>query len=171
MPTEIVLIEQAVHTYHNQYVGDAGGIEYRTGQTFTLSRTSVITAVSFLYNVTAGSPGGNVTNRIETLSAGLPTGTLAHANLTIEYLPTASAWNKTTFASPATLSAGQYALITSCDDQANNNCWNIEIADEVYSGGGAVRKTGASWAALGAYDHTFRIYGYIIPNRNNAMLF
>ncbi|MFH2075560.1 MAG: hypothetical protein ABIJ57_09475 [Pseudomonadota bacterium] len=157
--SEKLLIEQA--TAVNLYVlGDQGGFETRAAQTFTLAKASTVMSVSVGFNATTGAPAGNVTYRIETVTAGVPTGTLVHASATKAFSPTQSSWNKQAFASSFQLAGGVYALVLSCANQANDQYWTISGGtSSPYAGGTAYHNVDAgSWIDQG-WDIAFRIYG------------
>ena len=146
-------------------IGDTDGIEYRYAQSFTLSAQQTIHGLSILFGATYNSPTGNVTFRIETDSSGLPSGTLAHANLTKAISPVASNWNEVIFASVASLPAGTYWIVSVCDNQATENCWMWQYQNtNVYANGNSTYSTdgGSSWQAPSTNDMAFKVYTIIL---------
>ena len=149
----------------NGAVGDIGGVEYRHATSFQASGAITCPQVSLYMGATTGSPSGNFTVRIETDNAGVPSGTLVHADATKSLASiTDSAWNVFAFPSAISLSASTtYWLVTSIDDQSSNVRWVWRLKDgNPYVGGVAKRSvdSGATWAVLGAgvYDGAFRLY-------------
>lgn len=127
------VIEQTVITVVDGLIGDNANNEYRNGQSFTLDATTNIKDVSWYCDHIDGTPSGSLTLRIETSSAGSPSGTLAHANGTVATTPT-TGWNNASF-TPFSLAAGTYWLVFACAAQATNVAWWYSRAGNVYAGG------------------------------------
>lgn len=135
----------------------------KLAQTFTLSGSTDIAQVG-LWLKKAGSPAGTCTVRIETVSSGNPTGSLADAAATITFsessLGTSYAEKLLTFASSFTLSSGTYAIVLSTDrtaDEANIIYWGADGSTPSYSGGSMRSLVGALWAAE-SKDAVFSVY-------------
>jgi len=158
--------------YHNvlgsfSVLGDIGGTEYRLAQSFILGGGTPVDSVFLRFLSNVGSPSGQVTAKIETMSGGVPSGTLAHANLTKAFTPVEDTWQKVTFDNPGKISAGTYWLRLDCSNQANSNYWKWSQQNIVNPTGmsGATQTNGGSWTlANGAYFN-FKIgtIGSLIP--------
>lgn len=137
VPSGSVTIEQTAEDSNFQ-LGDVSNVEYRPGQTFTLASSATITGASIKLGANTGSPTGNITISLQTLAAGLPTGTLVHANATSTITPTPSAVNTVSY-TPFSLAAGTYAFVVQCDNQATNARFNVRYKNSnVYAGGNLV---------------------------------
>jgi hypothetical protein len=156
--------EQALEDF-NGLVGDSGDVEYRHATGFKVSGSITCPKVSLYMGTHNGSPAGNFTVRLETDNAGVPSGTLVHADATKAVASiTDDAWNEFAFPSAIALSAStQYWIVTSVADQATNARWVWRLkGSNPYANGIVVRSvdSGATWASLGAgsYDGAFRVY-------------
>jgi len=142
-------------------IGDDSGTEWRYAQSFTLSSGIIIEGVSIEFNVNQGTPEGNVTFRIETDNGGVPSGTLANANLTKTFTPVASSWNDVMFSSGGFLSSGLYWIVAVCDNQDNEHwSWSADSTSLAYAGGNMARSTdgGSSWNVPLDWDMAFKVY-------------
>lgn len=147
----------------NAAVGDSGGVEYRWAQSFIPSGDIGCPQISAYFGARAGSPSGNLTFRIETDNAGLPSGSLVHADATKAQAITDNQWNVFVFPTTIALSAATtYWLVSSCSVQSTGVYWNWRFNTAGgYGSGKQVRSTngGSSWTDVGlGYDETFRIY-------------
>jgi len=140
--------------------GDAGGEERRYAQAFQLSGTKVVTAVEFKWWDIVGSPTGNLTYRIETDNAGIPSGTLANANASIVVTPVSNNILKGTFATPFSLNGSTtYHLVIQCDNQANDTGWTIGlVGGSLYNGGMSQCRAGTWLHNVAGIDLTFKVY-------------
>ena len=131
----------------NIQVGDNAGTEWRCGQSFTIGSSTEITGGAMRFLPGHGSPAGNVTFRIETESAGKPSGTLADANLTIAITPNVDSdqFEVGIFATPATLSSGTYWLVAQCDNQAVDSTWSVTYDASLTDSGTYSANSGATW--------------------------
>lgn len=157
----IPLISQTVHnTYWD--IGDRGDIEFDTAQSFTLSETTKIFGVAIRFGVEDGG-NGNVTFRIETDSAGKPSGNLAHANATKTILnPTVASWVDYIFANPFSLNAGLYWIVSAHDAQSLNNRWRWRTqSTDVYANGNmsTYNHSTGIWTDFPTQDCAFKLYG------------
>ena len=171
-PSYVASITQEVRNDYGQQ-GDVGGQERRNAQSFTLSEEKDINAIGIELTSSIGSPYGDVTMRIETDNAGVPSGTLAHANATKAMSVTASQWNKFDFASSFSLSSGTYWIVFTCNTQATTNYWSwYSNTSSVYAGGNMAYSTdaGSSWTVLSTSDMTFRVYTLEPGETNNMTL-
>lgn len=148
-------------TNSNAAVGPPAAISYKEAQSFVLSASSTITDVSLKFLANVGAPTGTMTLRIETDSAGAPSGTLAHANLTVNFTPTASSVNSVNFASSATIAAGTYWFVQQTTAaQSAGNYWNLGImSGNPYASGVNAYYNGTVWANNTGYDEYFTITG------------
>ena len=152
-------------------LGDAGNVEYARFQTFPLTAGGKIKSIDIWFGANQGSPSGNVTCRIETVSNGLPSGTLAESHLTATFSPTASAKNTISFTGAEEIPAGQYAITLVAPNQSLNQGWLLIILyPEGYTDGafGTSTNAGATWASLADRDMKFsvnvKIKHELIPN-------
>lgn len=125
----------------------------KLAQTFTLASTTSVASLT-MYLKKIGSPTGTLTARIETVSGGNPTGTLAHASasatMTESSLTTSYATYTFTFTS-FSLAAGDYAIVLDTDRTAsatNYVAWGADTSTSSYSGGIGSKFDGATWAAI-----------------------
>jgi hypothetical protein len=132
---------------------ETNGNKEKLSQTFTLASETDIASVG-LWLKKVGSPTGTVTVRIETTSAGEPTGTLADVDATAAFLEstlgTSYAEQLVTFNSEFTLSAGTYAIVlsTSRSSEINNYiAWGADGSSPSYSGGAMFYEQSSSWNA------------------------
>lgn len=145
-------------------IGDTGGTEYAQGQSFQLAAAQTIKAIEVYIKKYAGTPG-NITVRIETNNAGIPSGTLANASAetTITAFTTTSyAWKQAIFSTAFSLSASTtYWLVLKTAAAANDNCYHMaeDASSPSYSGGTAAQSTdgGSTWSAVAGSDAYFRI--------------
>jgi hypothetical protein len=126
----------------------------KLAQTFTLSGTETIAEVG-LWLKKVGSPTGTATLRIETVSGGNPTGTLADANATGTFaessLITSYSEKTVSFANPVSLGAGTYALVlsTSRGGSATDYIdWGADGSSPSYAGGEMKGYLSAAWENL-----------------------
>ncbi|MGR3303798.1 MAG: choice-of-anchor R domain-containing protein [Candidatus Scalindua sp.] len=155
------ILEQNTTGSDEAHLGDASNNEFRNAQSFDVpSGGAEITKIKVTFGVTVGTPTGTVTAKIETDSSGLPSGTLAHVNLTKAITPTQSVENTFTFDTPATLGAGTYHLVIDCSDQSANKRWMIVYfsGGDPYAGGKKLVKTNGSWSSEPTSDMLFKVY-------------
>jgi hypothetical protein len=163
---ETLLVDQSTVGTIGVFIGTYSSYNYRQAQTFTLDNAKTITAVSLYFGANYGSPTGQVTYRIETVSSSVPTGTLVDAGATIAFTPTENAWNKLTFAVPFGLASGTYGIRTACSVQGADTFWRLGYTStSVYAGG--CRCYSQSYSApptamstVATQDLPFRVYGY-----------
>lgn len=142
-------------------LGNDGGNDFGRAQSFKLSADLSIGKVSLLFGATTGSPSGQVTCRIETDSAGLPSGTLAHINATKVFTPSASAWNDIVFDSSFSLSGvTTYWIVLIKDAQIEGNYWTMgrTSASEYADGVAAYNIAGGAWISQSTIDLCFKVY-------------
>jgi hypothetical protein len=131
----------------SQRLGDSGGLEYWNAMKFVFASEVTITQATAYFNANVGTPSGQVTCSLQTDNVGSPSGTLAHANATLTFTPTASS-NNTINWSDFTIPAGTYWLVFTCAAQTTDNGW----AQAIGTPGDAFLKTstngGSTWSAL-----------------------
>lgn len=150
----------------DKVIGDTAGTETAQAQSFQLLAAAKIKGLEVYLKKAAGTPG-NITVRIETNNAGLPSGTLADANLTgtIPAFTTSSyGWISFDFttASAAALAASTIywiVLKTAAAANDNNYNWGADGSSPAYSSGNMAASTdgGTTWSAVTAADALFRI--------------
>lgn len=137
----------------------------KLAQSFEVTGTQTLTSVD-LYLKKVGSPTGTMTLRVETDSAGSPSGTLADANLTTTLaesgLGTSYADATFTFGTPASISGSTtYWLVLSTDRTAsatNYVVWGADTSTPSYADGEMVGEDTSVWGALSA-DAIFTVNG------------
>lgn len=148
----------------DKIVGDTGGTETAQAQGFQIATTTKVKGVSVYLKKNAGTPG-DITVRIETNNAGVPSGTLANANATgtIPAFTTSSyGWINLEFNSNFSLTGTtQYWLVLKTAAAANdqNYAWASDGSSPTYSSGTMAASTdgGSTWSAVAAADAYFRI--------------
>lgn len=147
------------------YVGDAGGTEYAQAQSFQLAANQIVKGVELQLYKGAGTPGA-ITVRIETNNAGVPSGTLAHANATTTIAAFTSAtptWYEAIFTTTFTLSASTlYWIVVKTAAAANDNRYDWTVkSTSGYASGNKAQSTdgGSTWAAQAGRDGYFRLLG------------
>lgn len=146
-------------TFGHNYAGSPRWL----AQSFILSGAKTVTAVEIWQKTVTGSPTGNWTFRIETDSAGEPSGTLAHANASVVVAPPGvEQAAKGTFASSFALSASTtYWVVAQCDYQDSGDYWDIAYSGANPYASGMVATTtdgGANWTLDTGDDLYFKVY-------------
>lgn len=181
-----IICESTTSNGNSIAVGRAGdGTEYRGAQKFVLTETTLISGVKFKTNVKVGAPAA-LTIKIVTNSGGDPSGTLAHANATVDVSPADNTIITQNFATPFSLSAGTYWIRYYCEGQAVGNYWALDRSSMAYASGTAKYSTtgGGSWvdysensffAVLGKYNNMTLISNAVTaeaqPNQGRIVLF
>jgi hypothetical protein len=137
----------------------------KLAQSFEVTGTTSLASVD-LYLKKIGSPTGTMTLRVETDSAGSPSGTLADANLTATLaessLSTSYADATFTFGTPASISGSTtYWLVLSTDRTAsatNYVVWGADTSTPSYADGEMLGEDTSVWGALSA-DAVFTVNG------------
>lgn len=137
----------------------------KLGQSFQVTGTQTVKTVD-LYLKKVGSPAGTMTLRIETDSAGSPSGTLADANLTTTLaessLSTSYADVTFTFSTAASISGSTtYWLVLSTDraaSETNYVQWGADGSTPGYASGEMKSEASSSWSAESA-DAVFDVVG------------
>lgn len=149
----------------DKVVGDTGGTETAQSQGFQIATAQTIKGVDVYIKKAAGTPG-DITVRIETNNAGVPSGTLANANATATipaFTTSTYSWKRVEFTTGFSLSATTlYHLVlkTAAAGNDNNYNWAANSAG-TYSSGAMSASTdgGSTWGAVAAADAYFRILG------------
>ena len=137
-------------------IGDAGGDEYTLSVKVVIPSTIWCTGFSISLDANTGTPSGDITLRLETDSTG-PSGTLAHANATGAFTPTASAWNRKNVAG-FTLAAGTYWLTASTTAQATDSHYNWTHDTDGGTNTRWYSANGGAWIGPDNVYNYFRIY-------------
>lgn len=143
-------------------VGDDAGTEKATAQSFQIATSSKVKGVSVYLKKNAGTPG-NITVRIETNAATVPSGTLVDSNATATitaFTTTTNAWYTVEFPSNFTLSASTtywIVLKTAAAANDNNYAWAGKTASGYSSGNNATSTDGGSTWSAGTSDAYFRL--------------
>ena len=149
------------------HVGDEAGTERAQAQSFQIgSIAQTIKGIGVYLKKTTGTPG-DITVRIETNNAGVPSGTLASASLTgtIPAFTTSTyAFVSLDFATAASLSASTtYWLVLKTAAAGNDNhyTWGLDASSPTYSSGERAHSSdgGSTWTAQPASDFLFQIKG------------
>ena len=149
------------------YVGDQGGTERAQAQSFQLAVAAKVKAVQVYIKIANGTPS-DLQCRIETNNAGVPSGTLANANLT-KTLAVANVSGTYAFvtiefdtASSAALAASTtFWIVLKTAAAANdlNYNWGADASSPSYTSGNRAHSAdgGSSWTADTNADFLFRL--------------
>jgi hypothetical protein len=146
------------------FVGDDGGTEKACAQGFQVAVAQKMKGVSVYLKKNAGTPG-NITVRIETNNAGVPSGTLVDAAATgtiTAFTTTSDAWYTVEFATNFSLTATTVywiVLKTAAAANDNNYKWEGKTASGYASGTNATSTDGGSTWSAGTSDAYFRVLG------------
>lgn len=150
----------------------------RAAQSFQVSaaapRTLTVTGAAVYLKKNAGTTT-DLSLRIETNSAGVPSGTLANANLTgtiTAFSGTSYAWYTVKFATPASLSAAtSYWLVLKHATEGSGTSqyyWGYDGSSPTFAGGNGATYASGSWTAQSGRDYLFvlfaeeAIYGKVV---------
>lgn len=150
----------------NAVVGDEGGTEKAKSQGFQLSGALTVKTIEVYLKKLTGTPG-DITVRIETDNAGVPSGTLANANATATitgFSSTSFDWKVVDFTNSFTLAAATtYHLVLKTAAAANDNnyAWASDASSPTYTLGAQSASTdgGSTWSAVSGTDNYFRVLG------------
>lgn len=162
----LVWFDTTANNDTDMLIGDQAGTERAQAQSFQLAAGQTIKALEVYLKKNAGTPG-DITVRIETNTAGAPSGTLADASATgtITAFTTATyAWVSINFAASFALSASTvYWIVLKITAGANDNNygWGTDGSTPSYSNGNMAASAdgGGTWAADTAKDALFRVKG------------
>ena len=149
----------------NLNIGDVGGVETAQAQGFQLAAATTVKSIAVPLKKNTGTPG-DITVRIETDTAGKPSGTLANANATATisaFTSTTYAWVTVEFTTAFSLSATtQYHIVLKTAAAANDNyyAWQADGSSPTYTSGSDNRSTdgGSTWTIDTGTDLFFRVY-------------
>lgn len=147
----------------DKVVGDTGGTETAQAQGFKIASDQTVAGLQLYLKKSAGTPG-DITVRIETNSAGTPSGTLANSNATATipaFTTTTYGWIEVTFPAAFVLSGAtlyHIVLKTAAAANDNNYSWAADASSPTYSDGAMSASTdgGSTWSAVSAADAYFR---------------
>ena len=164
-------------------IGNPGGSQFqRNAQSFKVNRPYTVSAVAAMLKVSQDTPG-ELQFRIETDSAGLPSGTLAStsaAGLIQQGSVSSTDANfviATLSAGGVTLDAGtSYWIVGRLTDDSNGSprdyLWFQDTVAPNYADGNSARQDGATaWVAQPGNDLLFRIIGYEKPAQFESWLY
>jgi hypothetical protein len=152
----------------NTAIDAASGAVKRASQSFQLSvtapRTMLVTGVAMMLKKNAGTTTG-LTVRIETNNAGVPSGTLAHTNLTgtiAAFTDASYVWKTVKFSTPAALSASTtyHLVVQHTTEGAGNSQYYMGMKGtaSTYSGGIASAYSSSAWANIASTDASFIVF-------------
>ena len=159
-----IAVSYTIHDNGEWVIYGAPGTFEMWGQSFQVPSTITCNKVE-LKLLKANSPTDNSVVRIETQSAGQPSGTLVDANATKSVaasgLPSPAAdWVTYTFPGTFTLTSGiTYWIVLSRDgarDATNYFLWAAGLSSLTYD---SSRKSSGSWATEANNEFNFRVYG------------
>lgn len=158
------LVEQTSGTGYGATVGDESDYEQHVGQSFQLASSKIITGIGFNVHSKSGTNlSGGLTVRIETNGSNKPSGTLAHANASVNVTVSSTGWQTANFATPFTLSGStKYWITFTCGGQSTDVYIRLyESTSNPYANGGATYNfDGGGWSTESAgNDLQFRVYG------------
>lgn len=146
-------------------IGNVATVETAQAQSFQLSNSAKIKGLEVYLKKNAGIPG-NITVRIETNNAGVPSGTLADSNLTATipaFTTTSYGWVNVEFstASAALSASTTYWIVLkmAAGTTDYNYAWAADGSSPTYANGTMATSTngGSTWSADAAKDAYFRI--------------
>ncbi len=162
-----VIISQLTNTGNYISIGDQGGNEYKSSQSFTLASDTWIGGVSWWANVNINSPTGLITVRIENGNSTSSDNTLANVNATAEIINVVSSKMTAEFSTPFMLTAGKYWIVWSTVPQSSSNYYTINIAYNTnpMAGEKACQWNGSAWnSTYDASDLQFELIDAVIAN-------
>jgi hypothetical protein len=134
----------------------------KLAQTFNLASSQTLAEIG-LWLKKFGTPGGTLSIRIETLSSGNPSGTLAHAdaNVSLSESSLQSFFDEVVLDFPAhfTLAAGDYAIVLSSSRAAhpsNYVAWAADSSSPAFANGEMKSQLASVWGNEGK-DAIFRL--------------
>lgn len=151
----------------DKVVGDTGGTETAHAQSFQVDANCKMKAIQVYLKKNAGTPG-DITVRIETNNAGVPSGTLVDAtngSATIPAFTTTSyGWVTVEFPAAFALTGSTtywIVLKTAAASNDNNYAWRVDTSSPSYSAGNMASSTngGSTWSAQTGWDAMFRLLG------------
>lgn len=149
-------------------IGDSGGTEVATAQSFQIPFAMKVKSLQLHLRKLTGSPT-DITVRIETNNAGVPSGTLADAGLTATISASSIGavsfdWYTVDFASAVSLSATTtYWIVLKIAAGSNDNhfAWGQDASSPSYTNGNEATSNdgGTTWTARTVRDCLFRVLG------------
>jgi hypothetical protein len=162
----------------NGYIGDDGGTDYRTSQSFTMSALGRLTQFTFTLGANTGTPAGNMGWEIRDNNAGVPGSTVLTSGTIPNASVVASSINTVNVSSgPILQSATTYHLVlySTTANEATNNRWNwtLSVAGSYANGSRSFStNAGSSWTNQAAVDCTFTVTtSAVTPNEKLAQGF
>ena len=162
----LVWFDTTANNDTDMLVGDQAATERAQAQSFQLAAGQTLKGLELYLKKNAGTPG-DITVRIETNTAGVPSGTLADASATgtITAFTTATySWVSINFSTSFALSASTvYWIVLKIAAGANDNnyAWGTDGSTPSYSNGNMAASAdgGGTWTADTAKDALFRVKG------------
>jgi len=150
-----------------QALGISGANNYVHSQSFQIQKDAIIDKIEIWIKDGPTAPTDNITIRIETDSAGVPSGTLAHANGTGTMLQSAIdgtfAWVEQTFTPFVLVKDTVYHLKitipTQTGDSRNHMLAQQPTPGYTYGNLCVSTDAGSSWLIKTTHDLIFRVYG------------
>jgi hypothetical protein len=150
----------------DEVVGDEGGTEKAKSQGFQVAAAVTCASASVYIKKNTGTPT-DITVRVETNNAGVPSGSLVHANATgtiSAFTTTDYGWKTVTFTAPFALAATTtYHLVLKTAAAGNNNyyVWSGDNTAPGFTSGAQSYSTdgGSTWTADATKDMKFRLLG------------
>lgn len=148
----------------DKIIGDTGGVETAQAQGFQVAAAQTVQSVRLYLKKNAGTPG-NITVRVETNNAGVPSGTLVSANATATipaFTSTSYGFITVNFTTAFTLNATttyHIVLKTAAGANDNNYAWGADGSSPSFASGAMSVSTdgGATWSAVSAADALFSL--------------
>ena len=148
-----------------QALGISGDNNYVHSQSFQIQQDAEIDKIEIWIKDGPTAPTDNITIRIETDSAGVPSGTLVDANATGTMLQSAIdgtfAWVEQTFTPFVLVKDTVYHLKITIPTQTggSRNHMLADMSSPTYTYGSQCRSiNGGAWATLVTHDLYFRVY-------------
>lgn len=150
-------------SFNSQYELTTGNGQTKVGQKIVTPATFNCTGV-IINSRKLGAPSDNLVVRIETDSAGSPSGTLAHANATAQIAGSAMTVGNANYSFTMTsfsLVAGTYWIVigrSGANDESNYYRPSYNSTSDDYALG-SIKKYNGSWAVGANYDMYFEMLG------------
>jgi hypothetical protein len=141
----------------------SGGTEEEAAQSFTPATAINCSSVQ-IYLEKVLSPTDDITVRIETNNAGVPSGTLVNANATKTIATASLSDGYNSFAFPASFilaASVVYHIVckrSGSRDATNYWRWTLLVDTNPYADGNASRLNSGTWSAQANHDHRFKVY-------------
>lgn len=157
-----ILLSDGVTTDATYRVGDVSNAEVKVGQCIKVTAATNVKEIKILAKATATAPTGDITVRLETETAGKPSGTLINVNATgtiANFADTTNVWKTCTLSTAIPLAAAtNYWVVLSAAAQATDVGWEVAVnTANPYADGDVATYTPTTWTVQTGKDAIFEI--------------